>query len=104
MTCPSARRHAMTTGKGPWVLRIPTLHRQCSFGSHPTWSLHLVVLGMQVAGNKAPCLCPKRYAPSSSLLPQVTQEPWGDACTRLFVINFSVPHALKDGTGNTLGV
>lgn len=32
------------------------------------------------------------------------QEPWGDACTKLFVTNPSVPYALKDGTGNTLDI
>lgn len=104
MTCPSARRHEVTqAGRDPGCPGSQP-YTAAHFGSHPTWSLHHQVQGMQVVGNKASCLCPKRYAPSSSLLPQVTQEPWGDVCTKLFITNPSVPHVLKDGTGNTLGV
>lgn len=70
----------------------------------PCGPLHPVVLGMQGVGNKAPCLCPQRCAPSSSQLPQIMQEPWGDACTDLLTPGPSVPYAAKDGARNMAGV
>lgn len=48
-------------GEGTLGAQDPNPTPAVRFGSHPTWSLHLVVLGMQVVGNKAPRLCPKKY-------------------------------------------
>lgn len=63
---------------------------------------------MWAAGNKAPYLHPKRYAPSSSSsssqLPQTMQKPWGAAGIELLTACPPVPHAVGDGTKDVHGV
>lgn len=59
MTCPGPRSHEVTQPRRDPGCQDPNPTQAVCFSSDPTRFLHLVVLGMQVVGNKLHACVPK---------------------------------------------